>query len=70
MRRFSERNNIPLNEIMAFGDMDNDIAMLETAGWGVCLANGCDKAKAIADAITEYPVLEDGVGRYLETYVL
>ena len=70
VRRFSERNNIPLNEIMAFGDMDNDIAMLETAGWGVCLANGCDKAKAIADAITEYPVLEDGVGRYLETYVL
>ncbi|MDO4404376.1 MAG: HAD family hydrolase [Atopobiaceae bacterium] len=70
LRRYSERNNIPLSEIMAFGDMDNDIAMIATAGWGVCMANGCDEAKAVADAVTEYGVLEDGMGRYLETYVL
>jgi hydroxymethylpyrimidine pyrophosphatase-like HAD family hydrolase len=50
--------------------MDNDIAMIAAAGWGVCMANGCDEAKAVADAITEYGVLEDGMGRYLETYVL
>ena len=70
LRRYAQRNNIPLEEIMAFGDMDNDIAMLATAGWGVCMANGCDEAKAVADAITEYGVLEDGMGRYLEQYVL
>ena len=70
LRRYSERNGIPLEEIMAFGDMDNDIAMLATAGWGVCMANGCDEAKAVADAITEYGVLEDGMGRYLNQYVL
>ena len=46
------------------------IAMIAAAGWGVCMANGCDEAKAVADAITEYGVLEDGMGRYLETYVL
>jgi len=70
LRRYAERNAIPIEEIMAFGDMDNDIAMIGAAGWGVCMANGCDEAKAVADAVTEYGVLEDGMGRYLETYVL
>lgn len=70
LRRYAARNDIPLSEIMTFGDMDNDIAMLEVGGWGVCMANGCDECKAVADAITEYGVLEDGLGRYLETYVL
>lgn len=70
LRRFSERNGIPLGEIMTFGDMDNDIALLREAGWGVCMQNGCDAAKAVADAVTEYGVTEDGMGRYLEQYVL
>ena len=70
LRRYAERNGIPLGEIMAFGDMDNDIAMLREAGWGVCMANGCDECKAMADATTEYGVTEDGMGRYLDTYVL
>ena len=50
--------------------MDNDIAMIREAGWGVCMANGCDEAKAVADAVTKYGVLEDGMGRYLEAHVL
>lgn len=70
LRRYSERNGIPLGEIMTFGDMDNDIALLREAGWGVCMQNGCDAAKAVADAVTEYGVTEDGMGRYLERYVL
>jgi hydroxymethylpyrimidine pyrophosphatase-like HAD family hydrolase len=70
LRRYAKRNNIPVGEIMAFGDMDNDIPMLEAAGWGVCMANGCDECKAVADAVTEHGVLEDGMGRYLERYVL
>ena len=70
VRRYAERNGIPLSEIMAFGDMDNDIPMIEVAGWGVCMANGCDECKAVADAVTEYGVLEDGMGRYLDEYVL
>ena len=69
LRRYSERNNIPLGEIMTFGDMDNDIALIRDAGWGVCMANGCDEAKAVAKAVTEYTVHEDGMGRYLDTYV-
>lgn len=70
LHRLAERIGVPIGEFMAFGDMDNDIAMIREAGWGVCLANGCAEAKAVADAVTEYPVTEDGMGRYLEAYVL
>ena len=70
LRRYAERNNIPLDEIIAVGDMDNDVAMIAAAGWGVAMANGCADAKAVAKAITEYPVTEDGLGLYLERYVL
>jgi hydroxymethylpyrimidine pyrophosphatase-like HAD family hydrolase len=70
LRRYAERNNIPIGQIMAVGDMDNDVAMIREAGWGVCMANGCDDAKAVADVVTEYGVAEDGFGRYLERHVL
>ena len=70
LRKFSEVNGIPLSEIMTFGDQDNDIALLEAASWGVCLKNGSDPTKAVAQAVTEYGVEEDGVGRYLETWLV
>jgi Cof subfamily protein (haloacid dehalogenase superfamily) len=69
LHRYAERNAIPLEQIVAVGDMDNDIAMIREAGWGVCMANGCDEAKAVANAITEYGVDEDGFGRYFEDHV-
>ena len=68
LRNFSVQSGIPLSEIMAFGDMENDIGLLREAGWGVCLKNGSDDTKAVAQAITEYECLEDGVGRYLEDH--
>ena len=70
LHKYSQRNSIPMDEIMAFGDMDNDKEMLREAGWGVCLVNGSDITKSMADAITEYSCTEDGMGRYLMKYVL
>ena len=70
LRCLSERIGVPLSEILAIGDMDNDTPMIAAAGWGVCMANGCEGAKAVADAITEYGVLEDGFGRYFEDHLL
>lgn len=67
--RYAERNAIPVSEIMAFGDWDNDVSLIREAGWGVCMANGCDAAKAVADAITEHGVAEDGFGRYFEDHL-
>jgi hydroxymethylpyrimidine pyrophosphatase-like HAD family hydrolase len=48
--------------------MDNDLGMLQTAGWNVCLKNGCDACKEAADAVTEHDVYDDGVGYYLEDH--
>jgi Cof subfamily protein (haloacid dehalogenase superfamily) len=70
LRRYAARNGVELSEVMAFGDMDNDIALLSAAGWGVCMRNGSDACKAVSDAITEFGVTEDGMGRYLEEHVL
>ena len=37
---------------MAFGDAQNDISMLEFAGFGVAMGNACDELKVLADEIT------------------
>ncbi len=68
LEKYAQEINIPLEEFIAFGDLDNDIGLLEKAGWGVCLINGSDKTKAVAQDITEYDVWNDGVGRYLEDH--
>ncbi|KAL6501997.1 hypothetical protein OROGR_027130 [Orobanche gracilis] len=39
------------NEIMAIGDGENDVEMLELASLGVALSNGSKKAKAVANVI-------------------
>lgn len=65
LKLYAKRNGIDLEEIIAFGDEENDLAMLEVAGWGVCLSNGIDACKKAANAITDFPVTEDGVGKYL-----
>lgn len=40
-----------ISETMAFGDTDNDVAMIRAAGLGVCMANGMPPALAAADII-------------------
>ena len=44
--------NISLDKAMAIGDADNDIEMLEKAGFKVAVANATDNLKKIADVIT------------------
>ncbi len=68
--RFAERNNIPLEEIIAFGDNENDNDMMQAAGWGVCLKDGSPKSKSVADDLTDYDCLDGGVGRYLIDHYL
>lgn len=48
----SHKLSIPLSEMIAFGDWDNDIGMLSTVGTGVCMSNGSDGARKAADFIT------------------
>jgi Cof subfamily protein (haloacid dehalogenase superfamily) len=53
-------------EVLAFGDMPNDIPMLEWAGHGVAVGNAHEQVLAIADEVTASND-EDGVARVLES---
>lgn len=70
LKKFCEIHDIKLSEVVAFGDTNNDNEMLQAAGLGVCLKNGSEDTKAIADAITELNCDEDGLALYLERYIL
>src|SRR5205085_7333585 len=43
--------DIPLEEVMAIGDNNNDIHMLRTAGWSVAMGNAPETVKAAARAV-------------------
>lgn len=57
------------DEVMACGDADNDIPMLEYAGLGVAVANANERVKATADFISKSND-EDGVAFAVEKFVL
>ena len=38
-------------ETVAFGDGYNDVSMIQYAGLGVAMSNGCDRIKEVADYI-------------------
>ena len=59
-----------MEDIVAFGDNENDIPMLNTAGIGVAVSNATDITKMAADKISEYSCFEDGVGHYLLEHIL
>ncbi|WOG84073.1 hypothetical protein DCAR_0103253 [Daucus carota subsp. sativus] len=58
---------VPAKEVMAIGDGENDVEMLELASLGVALSNGSDKAKAVADIIGASND-EDGVADAIYRY--
>ena len=56
------------SEVVAFGDMPNDVPMLAWAGTGYAMADGHHEAVAAADA-TAPPCHEDGVAQVLEELI-
>ncbi|MDO4940695.1 MAG: HAD-IIB family hydrolase [Erysipelotrichaceae bacterium] len=68
--RFCKSHNIPIKDAWAFGDMTNDISLIKEAGVGVCLENGSDDAKAVADIITEESIEDDGFAKFVEKHIL
>ena len=48
-----EHYGISRDEIIAFGDGDNDVEMLAFAGIGVAMGNGTAAVKKAADYITD-----------------
>lgn len=66
LTQFCKMNNLELNQVVSFGDMTNDNEMLMCSGWGVCLINGGNDTKAIANEITAKSNDEDGFAQYME----
>jgi 5-amino-6-(5-phospho-D-ribitylamino)uracil phosphatase len=65
LKKAADYFQIPSERIIAFGDEDNDLEVLEYAGHGIAMGNAVDQVKTIANDIT-LTNEEDGVGIYLE----
>lgn len=63
----AELVGVDATDIVAFGDMPNDIAMLDWAGHGVAMSNAHPDVLAIADEVTGANH-EDGVATVLERW--
>ena len=53
---------------VAFGDGENDVELLEWAGYAVAVANAHPKVLAVADLVCP-PVGEEGVAQVIEAYL-
>ena len=62
IRQLAQHLGLDMSQVLAFGDGSNDITMLQEAGIGVCMENGLDSVKAVADYITD-SCDEDGVAK-------
>ena len=69
VKLLAERLGLQADEVMAMGDQENDLAMIEFAGTGVAMGNSIDSVKAAAQFVTKSNQ-EDGVAYAIEQFVL
>ena len=69
MEEIARPLGIASDEVVAFGDMPNDIPMLLWAGHGVAMGNAHPDVLAAADEVAA-PNTDDGVARVLERWWL
>ncbi|PLS15494.1 Cof-type HAD-IIB family hydrolase [Bacillus sp. M6-12] len=63
--RAAKHFGIPQSRIIAFGDEDNDLEMLDYAGTGVAMGNAIEQLKSVANTTT-LSNEEDGIAIFLE----
>lgn len=52
LKKLAELLDIPLQKTAAFGDDINDLAILQTAGYGIAMENGIDSVRKAAKYVT------------------
>lgn len=67
--RLAARLGLKPEETMGFGDGENDLSMMEQAGFGVAMENGEEIVKQAADYVTDTNDA-DGVAQAIEKFVL
>jgi Cof subfamily protein (haloacid dehalogenase superfamily) len=65
LKRIADYYGVPTERIIAFGDEDNDLEMIEYAGQGVAMGNAIDELQNISSFVTKTNE-EDGIAHYLE----
>lgn len=68
LERIADYYNIKREDILAFGDQENDYEMIQYAGHGVVMSNGIDRLKGIADDVTSKSNHDNGMAHYLNNY--
>ncbi|KAL7528870.1 hypothetical protein ACHAXR_005464 [Thalassiosira sp. AJA248-18] len=68
LRQLCQSLSIPLDEVIAFGDGDNDMEFIQMAGLGVAMKNARDVVKEKADEVADWSNDEDGVTKTLEQF--
>lgn len=69
LRCLAQRLEIPLDEVMAIGDNENDLPMLKAAGLPVAMGNAVERVKEQCAYVTATND-EDGVARAVRRFVL
>ncbi|KAG0306808.1 hypothetical protein BGZ98_001673 [Dissophora globulifera] len=69
LQKYCEANRIPRENVVAFGDLLNDAEMLQYAGLGLCMGNGHESVKRLADRVIETNA-DDGVAKEIESWFL
>ena len=57
-----KRYNVPISDTIGFGDSMNDLEMIQTVGYSVCMANGSEKLKSLSDMVCP-SVSDDGLAK-------
>ena len=69
IRRYLDIIGIKPEEIIAFGDAENDLDMIRFAGIGIAMGNGEEAVKAAADYVTA-DIDDDGIEKALKHFNL
>ncbi|MFC4024484.1 HAD family hydrolase [Oceanobacillus longus] len=68
LQKIADYYNIPKERVIAFGDEDNDLEMIDYAGVGVAMGNAISELKSISKHQT-LTNQEDGISIFLENYL-
>jgi Cof subfamily protein (haloacid dehalogenase superfamily) len=69
LQKIGESYGIGKSEMIAIGDSDNDISMLEYAGLGVAMGNASDEVKKVCQRIAPSNN-EDGAAKVIEEFII
>ena len=69
LKQLANYANVKLNEIIAFGNDNNDLEMLKYAGYSVAMKTGNDDLKKVANIVSKCDNNNDGVEKFLKKFL-